>query len=156
MAERPSDSGPGLHDLTPFHLPFVHSTQPRALCSLHPGGSPHRHLLVHSLPPLGPCLDVIRTPPGEAPWTALPLPCSPHRIKVVIRGHVVLVITGQAQLVSIALVNEVPELLGAQGLWRKHRDPHPSCLGTPLRTRHGAELASFESRRSQALLSLEN
>lgn len=46
----------------------------------------------------------------------LPKPRSPHRVDVVIRGHVVLVVTGQAQLIPIALVNKVPELLGAQGL----------------------------------------
>lgn len=47
---------------------------------------------------------------------ACPLPLSPHRVEVIIRGYVVLVVTGQAQFIPVALVNKVPELLGAQGL----------------------------------------
>lgn len=58
----------------------------------------------------------IPDPLGKAPWEACPLPCSPHCVEVVIRGYVVLIVTGQPQLVPVALVNEVPELLGTQGL----------------------------------------
>lgn len=58
----------------------------------------------------------ILAPLGKAPWAACPLPVSPHRVEVVIGGHIVLIVTGQAQLIPVALVNEVPELLGAQGL----------------------------------------
>lgn len=43
---------------------------------------------------------------------------SPHGVEVIIRGNVVLVITCQAQLVAIALMDKVPQLFGAQGLMK--------------------------------------
>lgn len=41
---------------------------------------------------------------------------SPHGVEVVIRGNIVLVVTRQAELVAIALMNKVPQFFGAQGL----------------------------------------
>lgn len=43
-------------------------------------------------------------------------PHSPHGVEVVIRGNVVLVITGQAELIAVALMDKVPQLFGAQRL----------------------------------------
>lgn len=63
-----------------------------------------------------------------------PRPHSPHCVEVVIRGHVVLVITGQAQFVPIALVNKVPELLGTQRLQGRKGTTEPSSSGPPLCT----------------------
>lgn len=41
---------------------------------------------------------------------------SPHGVEVVIRGNVVLIVAGQAELVAVALMDKVPQLFGAQWL----------------------------------------
>lgn len=56
------------------------------------------------------------SPPSQSLLEKLPSAFSPHSVEVVIGGHVVLVVTGKAQFIPIALVNKVPELLGTQGL----------------------------------------
>lgn len=43
-------------------------------------------------------------------------PHSPHSVEVIIRRHVVFIITSQTQLVPITLVDKVPELLWTQRL----------------------------------------
>lgn len=43
----------------------------------------------------------------------------PHGVEVVVGGDVVLVVAGEAELVAVALVDKVPELLGAERLPRK-------------------------------------
>lgn len=46
---------------------------------------------------------------------------SPHGVKVIIWGHVILIITRQAQLVPVALMYKVPQLFGAQRLLGKEK-----------------------------------
>ena len=41
---------------------------------------------------------------------------SPHGVEVIVRGDVVLVIAGEAQLTTVTLVDKVPEFFGTQGL----------------------------------------
>lgn len=43
-------------------------------------------------------------------------PHSPHCVEVIIRRHVVFIITGQTQLIPITLVDKVPELLWTERL----------------------------------------
>lgn len=84
-------------------------------------------------PPSGPDLDALLWPSSPlwkgSPQAAGPLPRSPHRVEVVIGGHVVLVVAGQAQLVPVALVDEVPELLGAQRLRGQRQGSGPLSSG---------------------------
>lgn len=72
------------------------------------------------------------------PTLHFPQPHSPHRVEVIIRGHIVLIITGQPQLIPITLVDEVPELLGAQGLWGEEQQPDLPPSG-PLGLHRGTE-----------------
>jgi hypothetical protein len=89
--------------------------------------------------PSGPYSDVIFPLISSLSYSALgslgspPQPHSPHCVEVIVRGHIVLIITGQAQLIPIALVDKVPELLGTQGLqgWRGTTLTLP-LLSTPI------------------------
>ena len=132
LAQRPSDSS-----LTSHFPPGLGWLAQPPTSSIWEGipTSPSR---VPPLLPSGPDLDAILWPSSPlwkgSPPAACPLPRSPHRVEVVIGGHVVLVVTGQAQLVPVALVDEVPELLGAQRLQGTAERLDPPFLGTPLST----------------------
>lgn len=118
LAKTPSESGP-TSPLPAGALPILPT---RLLFSLP--GRVSGKLRVHSLTSFKTYLDII--PLGGCPhhpspsWRSSPdsfsMPCSPHSVEVIIRGHVVLIVTGKAQFIPVALVNEVPELLGTQGL----------------------------------------
>lgn len=42
----------------------------------------------------------------------------PHSVKVIVGGDIVLIVTGQPELVTIALMDKVPQFLRTQGLER--------------------------------------
>lgn len=53
---------------------------------------------------------------------------SPHGVEVIIWGNVVLIITGQAELVAITLMDKVPKFFGTQGLLTSQSENNPTCV----------------------------
>lgn len=64
-------------------------------------------------------------------WTVVMRACtfnSPHGVEIIIRRHIVFIVASEAQLISIALMYEVPELFRTERLHIEYMTLYYICL----------------------------